>query len=425
MDDPEYMAFASWLRAGEVPPSLDRFVAGYIREQGWVREPARAAAVVRFLDDAVAWGTLAALAEQARGKLPSALQAFCAAHRRPRELLQSWRAAGPEFAARVRGWASGADPLDLRAGLDEIARLHDDEELRLWARMVRGGVPPWHAPCVQARAVASGEGWVHRWIDRQCSRPPTWVRVSEPRKLPTVRGLLEGEGLVATERVGAALAVRGDTPVMRTRAWKEGRVEIQDLASQLVGESVPVRPGEHAWDACAGTGGKTLQLWSRMEGRGTIHATDAAPPRLVELRKRLKRAGAHNVRVAFWDGRVTPPLPPDVASRGGYDAVLVDAPCSGSGTFRRRPDARLRTQPSANRKWARQQVDLLDAASRSARSGGSVTYATCSPWVEEDEAVVSAFLARRKEWTLSRQALVGAPDQDADTLFVAVLRRQR
>lgn len=390
---------------------------------GLARDP-RAAGVVAFLDAALAWGTLAAFTpfRTRQRSLQAAVLAFAAAVYRPRELLEAWRNADAAFGSRVRAFAAGEDPTGEAAALARLAGETPDPEVRLLASLIAAGIPPWHASAIEKRLDRSGPDWLDRWLAMQARRPPLWLRVAEPRHTASVRDMLATDGLKTHQQDGAALAVVGATPVFRTRAWKEGRVEIQDLASQRVGDAVPAGPGQFLWDACAGTGGKAMQLWARLGGRGAVHASDAAPPRLAELRKRLQRVDARNLRIWSWDGRGPPLLPSEVEGRGGFDSVLVDAPCSGSGTWRRRPDARLRSVASALPRWAAQQGALLAAARGAVRPGGSLVYATCSVWVAENEAVTEAFLRENPTWALERQALTGAPDLDADTLFVAVLR---
>lgn len=418
-------AFLAWLGAGEVPPSVDRWAGEWLRTVGLVRDP-RAEPILQFVDHAVAWGTLAAFGPfRGRGKsTEGALLKFAASVHRPRELLQLWRKADVEFASRVRALASGADPTGDIAALDALMAGAQDGELAALAALVRHGIPPWHAPALARRRELSGEDWLARWLARQATRPPLWLRVAVPRHTGAVRDVLGLDGLRVVAQDSGALAVEGPTPVFRSRAWKEGKVEIQDLASQRVGEGVPLGAGRFVWDACAGTGGKTLQLWSRLDGRGAIHASDVSPARLAELRKRIQRVDGKNVRVWPWDGRGPPTLPPEVAARGGFDTVLVDAPCSGSGTWRRRPDARLRSVPSSLGRWAAQQRDLLLAAAAAVRPGGALVYATCSVFVEENEAVVAEFLQRHPAWSLEQDQLHGAPDADADSLYGAVLRRE-
>ncbi len=417
-------AFLAWLGAGEVPPSIDRWLGEWLRMVGLARDP-RAAEVVEFLDQAVAWGTLAAWAPfRAKGRgAEAALLKYAAAVRRPRDLLQLWRTADIAFALRVREYARGEDTTGDIAALERLAAEAADDEVRGLARLVAHGVPPWHLPAVRVRATRSGDDWTRRWLGAQSRRPPLWLRVAEPRHLAAVRDALIADGLRIVAQDGAALAVAGATPVFRTRSWREGAVEVQDLASQRVGQSVPVAAGQLVWDACAGTGGKTMQLWSRLEGRGALHASDVSPPRLSELRKRLGRVDGRNVRVWPWDGQGPAVLPDEVRLRRGFDAVLVDAPCSGSGTWRRRPDARLRAVPATLPKLATQQLGLLAHAAAAVRPGGALVYATCSVWVEENEAVVEAFQAAHPGWAREQSSLVGAPDQDADTLYVATLRR--
>lgn len=417
-------AFLAWLTVGEVPPSVDRWFGDWLRSAGLARDP-KAGEIADFLDTAVSWGTLASFSPfRGRGKgADTALVNYAAAVRRPRDLLQLWRRADADFAARIRAYGASEDPSGDAAALDRIAADSPDEEVRLLARLVRHGIPPWHAPAVRKRAARSGEDWLARWLPMQARRPPLWLRVAEPRNAAVVRDMLAADGLRAVLQDGAALAMIGATPVFRSRAWREGRIEIQDLASQRVGDAAPAGPGQVVWDACAGSGGKTLHLWARLEGRGAIHASDSSPSRLKELRKRLARVDGRNVRIWPWNGAAPVPLPAEVTARRGFDMVLVDAPCSGSGTWRRRPDARLRSVASAIPRWASQQREILDAAATAVKAGGALVYATCSAWVEENEDTVAAFLAGHAGWTCERSGLVGAPDLDADTLFVATLRR--
>ena len=180
-------------------------------------------------------------------------------------------------------------------------------------------------------------------------------------------------------------------------SFREGLFELQDEGSQLLGLLVDAPP-TRVVDACAGAGGKTLQLAAQMKNRGELFALDVDARRLEELRRRARRAGVHNVRI-----RALPPSGPEVATAladltGRADRVLVDAPCSGTGTFRRKPDARYRlTEPMLVQHVERQRL-LLEQFAPLVRPGGRLVYGTCSVLDEENESVVAWFLERHPEF---------------------------
>lgn len=204
---------------------------------------------------------------------------------------------------------------------------------------------------------------------------------------------LKEEGVDARPTPLSPLGVHLDTRLnaFSLASFKDGWFELQDEGSQLLGQLVDPPPSKVV-DACAGAGGKTLQLAAAMKNRGELFALDVDADRLDELRKRARRADVHNVRVR--------PLPhedeeagPGLADlEGKADRVLVDAPCSGTGTFRRKPDARYRLTPEDLGRQVERQGRLLDRFSRLVKPGGRLIYGTCSILREENEAVVEAFL---------------------------------
>jgi 16S rRNA (cytosine967-C5)-methyltransferase len=169
----------------------------------------------------------------------------------------------------------------------------------------------------------------------------------------------------------------------------KGAVEIQDEGSQLAALFSAARPGELVVDLCAGAGGKTLALAAMMEGRGRLVATDSDKRQLAPIHERLSRAGAHNVEVR------TPKGGDPVADLAGRcDLVLIDAPCTGTGTWRRNPDAKWRMRPGALALRVSDQVAVLDRAAALIKPGGRLVYITCSVLQEENSEQISAFLAR-------------------------------
>lgn len=179
-------------------------------------------------------------------------------------------------------------------------------------------------------------------------------------------------------------------------AFQTGLVEIQDEGSQLVAALVDARPEMRVVDYCAGAGGKTLAMAMTMANRGHIVACDVSAPRLDGAVRRLRRAGVHNVEQHLivsgdkWAKR----------RAGSFDRVLVDAPCTGTGTWRRNPDARQRLVERDLLELVPKQAMILDAAAGLVRIGGRLIYATCSLLPEENEAQVSAFLSRHPDFVI-------------------------
>ena len=192
-------------------------------------------------------------------------------------------------------------------------------------------------------------------------------------------------------------------------AFIKGMVEIQDEGSQLAALLSAAKPGEQVIDLCAGAGGKTLMLAALMKNRGQIYATDLDKRRLAPIHARLDRAGAHNVQVRT--PKAKDDTLADIESRA--DLILIDAPCSGIGTWRRNPDAKWRVRPGALALRLREQAETLDRAAGLVEPGGRIVYVTCSLLAEENDGQVRAFLARRPEFTLVAPAQVIAQAMDA------------
>lgn len=174
----------------------------------------------------------------------------------------------------------------------------------------------------------------------------------------------------------------------------KGWVEIQDEGSQLAALLSGVKPGEQVVDLCAGGGGKTLALAAMMDNHGQIYATDGDVRRLAPIHDRLARAGVRNVQVR------TPRGGADAVSDldGRIDCVLVDAPCTGVGTWRRNPDAKWRLRPGSLDVRRKEQAVVLDRAAALAKPGGRIVYITCSVLPEENDDAVAAFLERHPDF---------------------------
>jgi len=233
------------------------------------------------------------------------------------------------------------------------------------------------------------------------------------------------------------LRIEGRRPITTGPAFMSGLVEIQDEGSQLVAMLVGAAPGMRVVDWCAGAGGKTLALAGMMQNRGQIVACDVSASRLDGAVRRLRRAGVHNV-----ERHLLEPGDKWLKRRAGaFDRVLVDAPCTGTGTWRRNPDARLRLTQQGLAELVAKQAGILDNAQSLVRKAGRLVYATCSLLEEENEAQVSAFLLRHPDFAvvpLARAWSVDGPVPNSgdflfltparhgtDGFFAAVLERAR
>ena len=200
--------------------------------------------------------------------------------------------------------------------------------------------------------------------------------------------------------------------VFSLETFREGFLEIQDEGSQLLGMLVDAPP-TRVVDACAGAGGKTLQLAAQMKNRGDLHALDIDTRRMEDLKKRARRAGVHNVRAQLIAAE-GPEADTSLDSLAGKaDRVLVDAPCSGTGTFRRKPDARYRLTPEQLAEHVARQKALLERFSRMVKPGGRLIYGTCSVLREENEDVIEDFLSRHPEYTVRPVAELLGPELGA------------
>jgi len=176
----------------------------------------------------------------------------------------------------------------------------------------------------------------------------------------------------------------------------KGAVEVQDEGSQLAALLSAAKPGEQVIDLCAGAGGKTLALAAMMQGKGRLIATDHDKRQLAPIYERLSRAGVHNADVRAPKGE-TDPLS-DI--RASADLVLIDAPCTGTGTWRRNPDAKWRMRPGALEVRLKDQVEVLDRAAALVKPGGRIGYVTCSVLPPENGDQIRAFVAQHPEFSI-------------------------
>jgi 16S rRNA (cytosine967-C5)-methyltransferase len=222
------------------------------------------------------------------------------------------------------------------------------------------------------------------WVRTLQSEPRLWLRARRGRG-GELAGRLGDCRAFGAGPLADALEYHGLNDLFRTPEFHAGEFEVQDLSSQAVGLVCAPRPGQTWWDACAGEGGKILHLSDLMENRGLIWASDRVAWRLAKLKRRAARAGVFNYRAVVWDGG------PRLPTKTAFDGVLVDAPCSGIGTWQRNPHARWTTTARDVKELSEVQAQLLINASAGVRPGGRLVYAACTLAQSETEGVVSAF----------------------------------
>jgi 16S rRNA (cytosine967-C5)-methyltransferase len=206
------------------------------------------------------------------------------------------------------------------------------------------------------------------------------------------------------------LAAEAKSPAIHAEPiFLKGQIEIQDEGSQLAALLARAKPGEHVVDLCAGAGGKTLALAAVMENRGQIYATDLDKRRLTPIHARLARASVRNVQVRTPGARATKAGADNgdgvlADLNGRADLVMIDAPCTGTGAWRRNPDAKWRVRPGALAERIKEQEAVLERAAALIKPGGRIAYVTCSVLAEENGDRVGAFTARHTEFSVEKPA---------------------
>ena len=238
------------------------------------------------------------------------------------------------------------------------------------------------------------------WVRGQLEVSPAWARAiqAEPKLWLRAR---PGQGMALVEKLGAAklektllpdaVQYKGEEDLFRRPEFHAGEFEIQDVASQAVGWLCAPQPGETWWDACAGEGGKTMHLSDLMQNKGLIWASDRAEWRLKNLKRRAARGKVFNFRSEPWDGGAKLP------TKTKFDGILVDAPCSGVGTWQRNPHARWTTTLQDVEELGAVQLQLLNHVAGSLKPGGKLIYSVCTLTRAETAAVVESFSAAHPE----------------------------
>src|ERR1700737_2186832 len=311
---------------------------------------------------------------------------------------------------------------------------------------IAGDYPEWLDPYL---AQAFGDDRVAE-ATAMASRAPLDLRVNtlkakREKMLPSLAHL--GAQPTPWSPLGLRIELGADARnpgIHAEEAFIKGAFEVQDEGSQLAALLSAAKPGEQVIDLCAGAGGKTLALAAMMQGKGRLIATDSDKRQLAPIHERLSRAGIHNCDVR------TPKGPDDTLSDiHGADLVLIDAPCTGTGTWRRNPDAKWRMRPGALEVRLKDQVAVLDRAADLVKPGGRIAYITCSVLPQENGEQVRAFAARHPDFTVvppaqtmsvlwdkaedfaaatvqSAEGLLMTPRRTGtDGFFVSILKRQK
>lgn len=292
-------------------------------------------------------------------------------------------------------------------------RLSDDERARLDAATLDG-------------APAHVAGDYPEWLEPHFARTFAGTRAEEGAALASRAPLdLRANALKATREdardaladlavqetpwspfgLRMALVADAKNPAVHAEpAFLKGLVEVQDEGSQLAALFSGAKAGEQVVDLCAGAGGKTLALAAMMENKGQLFATDDDKRRLAPIHERLARSGARNVQV-----RTPKSVGTEIDDLNGrMDLVLIDAPCTGTGAWRRNPDAKWRIRPGALDQRRKDQAEVLDRAASLTKTGGRIAYITCSVLDDENGEQIRAFTDRHPEFTIVPPAEVAA-----------------
>ena len=252
-------------------------------------------------------------------------------------------------------------------------------------------LPPW----IQEEIPA--EINLEQLIDFCQKRPPMWLRL-QCKDFAYIISKFKFYGFTLNTHPTIKNAIALHNPKINLYSIEEfqkGMFEVQDLASQAIGLICSPMPGERWWDPCAGAGGKSLQLASFMNNKGRIVASDIREYKLEDLKKRARRAKFSNIAYSGWNGRKL-----SQKKKEKFDGVLVDAPCTCSGTWRRNPDAKWKITKEEIDEISILQLKLLSNASEAVRPGAVLVYATCSIFLKENGSVVKQFLKNNDDFSL-------------------------
>jgi 16S rRNA (cytosine967-C5)-methyltransferase len=274
--------------------------------------------------------------------------------------------------------------------------------------------------------------WVHNEIEITPafarflqSEPPLWLR-ARPGQGRLLAQRLQDCIVLGDGELSDILEYRGEKDLFRTDEFRAGEFELQDISSQMVGLICAPLPGETWWDACAGEGGKLLHLSDLMQNKGLIWASDRAAWRLRRLKRRAARARAFNYRAALWDGGSKLP------TKTKFDGILVDAPCSGTGTWQRNPHGRWTLLAMDIKELSELQLQLLVTSAAAIKPGGKLIYSVCSLARSETDELADRFEKRCTDFERvplknpldannapSDRLLLGPPKVRGNGMFIA------
>jgi 16S rRNA (cytosine967-C5)-methyltransferase len=264
-------------------------------------------------------------------------------------------------------------------------------------------------------------GWLAQFMDvtpalaRALQSPPgLWLRARRGQGTALAHGLEEAR---PSETVEDAVEYFGKEDLFHHPGFNNGDFEIQDISSQMVGHIADPQPGQTWWDACAGEGGKLLHLSELMGNKGLIWASDRAAWRLDKLKRRTARARVFNYRATPWDGSAKLPM------RTKFDGILLDAPCSGVGTWGRNPHARWTTTPEDVRELSKVQRELLAHVLPALKPGGRLVYAVCTLTRPETAEVAERFSGEHPELKPGSTTWLRPEEIPGNGMFVSVWQR--
>lgn len=262
-------------------------------------------------------------------------------------------------------------------------------------------------------------------------RPPMWLRLREARRAGVLAALHGAEiPFGESDFLPTALrAMPSKSNLFTLESFRRGDFEVQDLASQAIGRVAAAKPGERWFDVCAGAGGKTLLLAEMMQNRGTIQASDIRQNALDALKLRARRAGFSNIFTKVHPGGAW-------KGRHPFDGVLIDAPCSGSGVWRRNAGCQWQLAADDISRYAVRQSEILERFASAVKPGGVLVYSTCSLFYAENDSQIARFLRHHPEFelesfahpltgeTLPGTMTVAGENFDCDWMFASRMRRK-
>ncbi|WP_300440903.1 methyltransferase domain-containing protein [Christiangramia sp.] len=305
---------------------------------------------------------------------------------------------------------SGTPERRIKGKFDELSRI----------RKFRESVPDWMDEIGEKEL---GEKIWTKELHALNEQAPVVIRANKLKTNPEeLASKLREEGIETSNlrNYPEALELKVRANIFRTDAFQKGFFEVQDASSQRVAEFLDVQPGMRVVDTCAGAGGKTLHIAALMENKGQIIALDIYGNKLKELKRRAKRAGAHNVETRSIDSTKVIKKLYDSADR-----VLIDAPCSGLGVLSRNPDAKWKLQPDFLEKIRNTQLEILEKYSRIVKKGGKLVYATCSILPSENDKQIQKFLKTEtgKSFKLLREKKILSHESGYDGFYMALLQK--